>query len=137
MGPTMIKQIKSSELKNYLKNNPNSVLLDVRTKAEWKDGEKPNSEALNSKTFFITVSPDLTKWQEPDPNFVENVKKEISTDKEIVVMCAAGGRSQLAAMLLTKEVLKLIIYLMVLVVMVLIQAGRLLDFQLANLNSQS
>ncbi len=103
MGPTMIKQIKSSELKNYLKNNPNSVLLDVRTKAEWKDGEKPNSEALNSKTFFITVSPDLTKWQEPDPNFVENVKKEISTDKEIVVMCAAGGRSQLAAMLLTKE----------------------------------
>ena len=78
----MIKQIKSSELKNYLKNNPNSVLLDVRTKAEWKDGEKPNGEALNSKTYFITVSPDLTKWQEPDPNFVENVKKEISTDKE-------------------------------------------------------
>ena len=89
MGPSMIKQIKSSELKNYLKNNPNSVLLDVRTKAEWKEGEKPNSEALNSKTYFITVSPDLSKWQEPDPNFVENVKKEISTDKDIVVMCAA------------------------------------------------
>ena len=71
----MIKQIKSSELKNYLKNNPNSVLLDVRTKAEWKDGEKPNSEALNSKTYFITVSPDLSNWKAPDPNFVENVKK--------------------------------------------------------------
>ena len=84
MGPTMIKQIKSSELKNYLKNNPNSVLLDVRTKAEWKDGEKPNSEALNSKTYFITVSPDLSKWQEPDPNFVENVKKEIHSHSRVI-----------------------------------------------------
>ena len=99
----MVKQIKSSEIKNYIKENANVVLLDVRTENEWNSLGKPNAEDLNSKTYFITVSPDLSKWQEPDPNFVENVKKEISTDKEIVVMCAAGGRSQLAAMLLTKE----------------------------------
>ena len=31
----MIKQIKSSEIKNYIKENSNVVLLDVRTENEW------------------------------------------------------------------------------------------------------
>ena len=31
----MIKQIASREIKDYIKNNPKSVLLDVRTKEEW------------------------------------------------------------------------------------------------------
>ena len=99
----MIKQIKSSEIKNYLKENSNAVLLDVRTEKEWKTLGKPNAEDLNSKTFFVTVSFDLSNWQVPDPNFVENVKKNISKDKTILVMCAAGGRSLIAANLLEAE----------------------------------
>ena len=71
----MVKQIKSSEINNYLKENSNVVLLDVRTENEWNSLGKPNAEDLNSKTYFITVSPDLSNWQIPDPNFVENVKK--------------------------------------------------------------
>ena len=73
----MIKQIKSSEIKNYIKENSNVVLLDVRTENEWATLGKPNAEDLNSKTYFVTVSPDLSNWQVPDPNFVENVKKNI------------------------------------------------------------
>ena len=99
----MIKQIKSSEIKNYLKENSNAVLLDVRTEKEWKTLGKPNAEDLNSKTYFVTVSFDLSNWQVPDPNFVENVKKNISKDKTILVMCAAGGRSMIAANLLEAE----------------------------------
>ena len=99
----MVKQIKSSEINNYLKENSNVVLLDVRTKNEWNSLGKPNAEDLNSKTYFITVSPDLSNWQIPDPNFVENVKKSINKDKTILVMCAAGGRSMIAANLLKAE----------------------------------
>ena len=99
----MIKQIKSSEIKNYIKENSNVVLLDVRTENEWTTLGKPNAEDLNSKTYFVTVSPDLSNWQVPDPNFVENVKKNISKDKTILVMCAAGGRSLIAANLLKAE----------------------------------
>ena len=99
----MIKQIKSSEVKNYIKENSNVVLLDVRTENEWTTLGKPNAEDLNSKTYFVTVSHDLSNWQVPDPNFVEKVKKNISKDKTILVMCAAGGRSMIAANLLEAE----------------------------------
>ena len=99
----MIKQIKSSEVAKYVQENPNTVILDVRTKDEWENSGRPEAEKLNSKTHFITVSPDLTRWQDPDPNFIENVKKEISTDKHILVICAAGGRSLIGANLLEKE----------------------------------
>ena len=99
----MIKQIKSSEIKNFIKENSNTVLLDVRTENEWKSLGKPKAEDLNSKTYFVTVSHDLTNWQVPDQNFIVNVKKKIGKDKKILVMCAAGGRSMIAANLLENE----------------------------------
>ena len=99
----MIEQIKSSEIKNFIKENSNTVLLDVRTENEWKSLGKPKAEDLNSKTYFVTVSHDLSNWQVPDQNFIENVKKKIDKDKKILVMCAAGGRSMIAANLLENE----------------------------------
>ena len=99
----MIKQIKSSEIKNYIKENLDVVLLDVRTEHEWNSLGKPKAEDLNSKTYFVTISPDLSNWQVPDPNFVKNVKKIINKDQKILVMCAAGGRSMIAANLLAAE----------------------------------
>jgi len=99
----MIKQIKSSEIKDFIKENSNTVLLDVRTENEWNSLGKPKAEDLNSKTYFVTVSHDLTNWQVPDQNFIVNVKKKIGKDKKILVMCAAGGRSMIAANLLENE----------------------------------
>tara|TARA_X000001036_G_C20586946_1_gene769148 strand:- start:707 stop:1072 length:366 start_codon:yes stop_codon:yes gene_type:complete len=91
----MIKQIKSSEIKNFIKINPKSVLLDVRTDDEWKTIGKPDSANLGIKTFFITIS--------KDPSFIETIKKEINKDNQVLVMCAAGGRSIIAATLLHNE----------------------------------
>ncbi len=99
----MIEQIKSSEIEDFIKENSNTVLLDVRTDNEWKSLGKPKAEDLNSKTYFVTVSHDLTNWQVPDENFIVNVKKKIGKDKKILVMCAAGGRSMIAANLLENE----------------------------------
>ena len=91
----MIKQIKSSNIKKFLKDNPNSVLLDVRTEDEWNTIGKPDTKFLGIKTHFITIS--------QEPSFLETVKKNIDKNDQVLVMCAAGGRSIIAANLLAKE----------------------------------
>ena len=91
----MIKQINSLEIKQHLEENPKTVLLDVRTEEEWKTIGKPLSNSLGIKTFFITIGRGL--------DFIENVKKEIDKENQVLVMCAAGGRSIIAASLLEKE----------------------------------
>ena len=91
----MIEQIKSSEIKKFIEKNPKTVLLDVRTEDEWNSVGKPVSDSLGIKTFFITIS--------QDSGFIENVKKEINKENKVLVMCAAGGRSILAASLLQNE----------------------------------
>ena len=91
----MIKQIKSSDIKKFLENNPNSVLLDVRTEDEWNTIGKPDTKDLGIKSFFITIS--------QDPSFVDKVKQNINKKNPVLIMCAAGGRSMIAANLLKAE----------------------------------
>jgi rhodanese-related sulfurtransferase len=88
----MIKQIKSSEIKKFIESNSKTVLLDVRTQDEWKTVGKPDTKDLGIKSFFITIS--------QDPSFLDNVKQNINKDDQVLVMCAAGGRSIIAANLL-------------------------------------
>ena len=91
----MIKQIKSSDIKEFITNNPKTVLLDVRTENEWNTVGKPNTKDLGIKSFFITIS--------QDPSFLDNVKQNIDKEEQVLVMCAAGGRSIIAANLLSNE----------------------------------
>ena len=91
----MIEQIKSSEIKKFIEINPKTILLDVRTEDEWKTVGKPISESLGIKTYFITFG--------QNPTFIETIKKEINKENKILVMCAAGGRSIIAANLLQNE----------------------------------
>ena len=97
----MIKQILSNQVKDYVKKNPKSVLLDVRTEEEWNTDGKPDGEKIALKTHFITIQfADKTFNQ----NFIEDFKKlNIEKDHEILAMCMGGVRSQAAAELLTKE----------------------------------
>ena len=102
----MIKQIKSSEIKKFLTDNKNVELLDVRTQDEWDNVGKPDGEKIGLKTHFITIV------RSPDPaannKFIEEVKKIIDTNKELLVICKAGGRSMLASQLLSQENIKCI-----------------------------
>jgi len=94
----MIKQITSKEIKEYLKNNPKCVLLDVRTKEEWDTIGKPNGEKIGLKTYFLEIRRDAFF------DFVQEFKNlNISQDKEVLVICASGERSQIAAELLSRE----------------------------------
>ena len=91
----MIKQIKSSEIKKFIQGNPNTVLLDVRTEDEWNTVGKPETKDLGIQSYFITIS--------QDPSFLESVKKNIDKKKQVLVICAAGGRSIIAANILANE----------------------------------
>tara|TARA_B100001113_G_C20917550_1_gene538601 strand:- start:299 stop:667 length:369 start_codon:yes stop_codon:yes gene_type:complete len=91
----MIKKIKSIEIKEFVENNPETVLLDVRTDDEWNTFGKPDTKNLGIKSFFITIS--------QDPSFVEKVKKKINKKNRVLVICAMGGRSIIAANLLANE----------------------------------
>ena len=97
----MIKQILSKEVNDYVKDNPKSVLLDVRTEEEWNSDGKPDGEKILLKTHFLTIQfADKTF----NKNFIEDFKKlNIEKDHEILTMCMGGVRSQSTAELLTKE----------------------------------
>ena len=102
----MIKQLKSSEIKDFINENKDVELLDVRTQGEWNDIGKPDGEKLGVKTHFVTIV------RSPDPNankeFVEEVKKQIDPKKQLLIICKAGGRSMMAAQLLSQEEIKCI-----------------------------
>ena len=97
----MIKQLASKDLEDYIKNNPKTVLLDVRTEEEWSVDGKPDGEKIGLKTYFLTIQFADKTFNE---NFIEDFKKlNIQKDNEILTMCMGGVRSQAAAELLTKE----------------------------------
>jgi len=97
----MIKQLKSSDINNFINENKDVELLDVRTQEEWDNVGKPDGEKLGLKTHFVTIV------RSPDPGankeFIEEVKKKINSNKKLLVICKAGGRSMMAAQLLSQE----------------------------------
>jgi len=98
----MVKQIPSKEIKEYLKKNPKCVLLDVRTKEEWDTIGKPNGEKIGLKTYFLSIQ--FGNERIFNENFIQEFKNlKINQDKNILITCRSGARSQFAAELLTKE----------------------------------
>ena len=94
----MIKQITCKEIKDYLKKNPKSVLLDVRTQEEWDNDGKPDGDKMGLKTYFLEIRRDgLFDFVQEFKNF------NINQDKEILVICKSGERSQISAELLSRE----------------------------------
>ena len=73
----MIKQIKSSEIKKFIYNNPNTVLLDVRTEDEYKTGHIKNSINIPLKDLIYRIS-------------------EFNKGDNIVTVCAVGIRAESA-----------------------------------------
>ena len=94
----MIKQIICKEIKDHLKKNPKSVLLDVRTQEERDNDGKPDGDKIGLKTYFLEIRRDAFF------DFVQEFNNlNINQDKEILVICKSGERSQISAELLSKE----------------------------------
>lgn len=98
----MIKQIPSKDLEKFIKENPSSILLDVRTEEEWNMVGKPSGKKLKIKTYFISLLKGVQRIK--NDNFVHDVNsKKISKEDPILVICRSGQRSQMAATLLQQE----------------------------------
>ena len=98
----MIKQLASKDIGSYLMAEPNSVLLDVRTKEEWDTIGKPDGEKIGLKTYFLSIQ--FGNEIIFNENFIQEFKNlKINQDKNILITCRSGARSQFAAELLTKE----------------------------------
>ena len=94
----MVKQIICKEIKDYLKNNPKIVLLDVRTQEELDNIGKPDGDKIGLKTYFLEIQRDAFF------DFVKEFKNlNINQDNEVLVICASGERSQITAELLSRE----------------------------------
>ena len=94
--------IPSEKIKDFLNNNSNSVVLDVRTEEEWNSVGKPDAESLNSKTFFISLL--LGPHRQKNENFVkEFLEKKVPKKDNILVICRSGVRSMAAAKLLQQQ----------------------------------
>ena len=94
----MIKQLKTKDIRDYLTTGPDRVLLDVRTQEEWTNVGKPDGDKVGLKTYFLEIKRNSTF------DFVQEFKNlNINQNKEILVICKSGERSQITAELLSKE----------------------------------
>ncbi|NNK80144.1 MAG: rhodanese-like domain-containing protein [Flavobacteriales bacterium] len=82
-----MKNLKEEKWRLGLKNDPNAVVIDVRTPAEWNDGIIPESVMAN-----IMGGPD----------FVEKMRSW-DKSKEYYVYCRSGNRSFHACRAMAKE----------------------------------
>ena len=83
------QNFKNVDVKGFsdLLKNPDVVVLDVRTAAEFKEGHIENAVNIDQS----------------QSDFVENVKKQFATDRQIAVYCRSGRRSANAANRLAAE----------------------------------
>ena len=93
-----MKNIGPEQAKQILDTDKEAVYIDVRTEQEFMNGHVPS--ALN----IPVVWPDAaTRQMVPNPDFVKVVSAHFDKNKQIIVGCQMGGRSQFAADLLDKE----------------------------------
>ena len=83
-----------------LAEEPDAVLVDVRTDAEWTYVGLPDLSRIGKRTIGVMWKsyPDMTV----NPGFVDDIRKvEVSPDAAVLLLCRSGVRSRSAAIALT------------------------------------
>jgi rhodanese-related sulfurtransferase len=83
-----------------LEDDPNAVLIDVRTTPEWQFVGVPSLDALGKTPLFLSwqVYPEMR----PNASFVESVtQRGVDPKQPILLLCRSGQRSRAAAIALT------------------------------------
>lgn len=97
--------VSSSEAFDALTNDPDAVLVDVRTQAEWTFVGVPDLRTIGKEALFV-------EWQSfppsgPNPAFAQTLharleQKDLDLSAAIYFLCRSGARSQAAAIALTQ-----------------------------------
>lgn len=81
--------VTPEEAWEVLQQSPGARLVDVRTKAEWDwVGRVPNAIEIEWQTY---------PGSQPNPHFVDQLKKQLPTEGIVLFMCRSGVRSSAAA----------------------------------------
>ncbi|HXF53698.1 MAG TPA: rhodanese-like domain-containing protein [Hyphomicrobiaceae bacterium] len=101
-----IDDVPVNEVWDRLKSDPKSILIDVRTRAEWTYVGLPELSAIGKRPLLI-------EWQtfpdnRVDPQFAERLGKMLAEagatkDTELFFICRSGGRSKAAARAMAAE----------------------------------
>jgi rhodanese-related sulfurtransferase len=96
----VVGDVSVQDVWNQLKSDPSSVLIDVRTRAEWTFVGLPDLSALGKRV--VTVEWQTFPENSVDPAFTERLKTAMSgsgADHEtpLYFICRSGGRSRMAA----------------------------------------
>ncbi len=96
----VVTDASSQEAWARLESNPTSILIDVRTRAEWAFVGLPDLSKLGKQVVTI-------EWQtfpdnRIDAAFTDRLSQHLETsgvskDAEIFFICRSGGRSRMAA----------------------------------------
>lgn len=89
-----IKQVEPPQAYDALQKNPDAIYLDVRTEEEFALGHPAG--AINIPVVFLRPG----AAPQPNDSFLAVAQKVLPPDKELVVGCMAGGRSQRACEIL-------------------------------------
>lgn len=84
---------------DLLASDPDAVLVDVRTSAEWQWVGGADLSALDKRVLGIEW---MTSAGEPNHRFVEQLGEAgISSETPVLFLCRSGGRSAAAASVAT------------------------------------
>lgn len=93
-------EVSPQEALEFVKSNPNAILVDVRTPPEWAAGE-PDISASGKE--LVKLEWKLAPTYTLNPNFVPELSK-VAPDKNAALffLCRSGGRSLDAAAAMTQ-----------------------------------
>lgn len=96
-GAKGVTELDSAQTFDLLQKDPNAVLIDVRTRAEWSYVGIPDLSSVGR-------NPVLIEWQTfpemlVNDTFDEHLEAEIGTDRDrtLLFLCRSGARSLAAA----------------------------------------
>lgn len=84
-----------------LANDESSVLIDVRTRAEWQFVGVPDLSSVGKEVRLVEWTTFPSGAENPD--FIRDAASGLSPDQDVLIICRSGVRSKSAAVLLASE----------------------------------
>ena len=92
-----VEQISPQNAFELLKNQKNSVLIDVRTSEELSFVGVVNASSFENRLIFLAWQT-LPQMQQ-NQNFANDLLAKVNKDNEVLFLCRTGGRSNQSAQL--------------------------------------
>lgn len=88
-----VSEIDLARAWEILEADPQAVLIDVRTAAEWQFVGTPRTPAGDPLLIEWNTWPDGAR----NPSFVDEVRERVQPEQTVLLLCRSGARSRAAA----------------------------------------